>query len=157
TQILFVIFTLVVAATASAADPSALDFSLPDFRGKQHQLSDYRDQQLVVIAFLGTECPLAKLYGAKLAKLAGGYGPRGVAFLGIDSNQKDSLTEIAASARQHSIEFPLLKDLENKVADQFAAQRTPEVFVLDRDRTIRYRGRIDDQWGIGYVKDKPQR
>src|SRR5262245_34220388 len=115
------------ATAAAAADQGVTDFSLPDFRGKQHQLSEFSNERLVVVAFLGTECPLAKLYGPRLAKLAEQYGNRGVGFLGINSNQQDSLTEIAAYARQHGIEFPLLKDLENKVADQFSAQRTPEV------------------------------
>jgi len=156
TPIFAVLLTAIMASPASAADQTISDFTLSDFRGKQHQLSDFSDRKLVVVAFLGVECPLAKLYGPKLAKLADEYGPRGVAFAGINSNQQDSLTEIAAYARQHGIEFPLLKDLENKVADQFAAQRTPEVFVLDGNRNIRYRGRIDDQWGIGYVKDQPQ-
>ncbi len=149
--------SIVLIANASpAADRSIDDFTLPDFRGQQHKLSDSQDKQFVVVAFLGTECPLAKLYGPRLVKLSAEYSAKGVAFIGINSNLQDSLTELSAYARQHSIEFPLLKDLDNKVADQFGAQRTPEVFVLDRNRTIRYRGRIDDQWGIGYVKDKPQ-
>ena len=46
------------------------DFSLQDFRGKKHSLDDYREAKLVVIAFLGTECPLAKLYGPRLQRLA---------------------------------------------------------------------------------------
>lgn len=142
-------------AVTYAADGPVADFTLPDFRGQQHKLSDAQDKPLVVVAFLGTECPLAKLYGPRLAKLAADYESQGVAFIGIDANLQDSLTEMAAFARQHAIEFPFLKDLDNKVADQFGAQRTPEVFVLDRTRKIRYRGRIDDQWGIGYVKDKP--
>jgi peroxiredoxin len=154
--ILAIVLIVVTAVAISAAGQPVANFTLPDVRGKQHQLSDFSDQKLIVVAFLGTECPLAKLYGPKLAKLANEYAPRGVAFLGINSNQQDSLTEIAAYARQHGIEFPLLKDLENKVADQLSAQRTPEVFVLDANRIIRYRGRIDDQWGIGYVKDQPQ-
>jgi peroxiredoxin len=148
---------LLLACGAFAADSRAIsDFSLPDFRGQEHRLAELQDKQLVVVAFLGTECPLAKLYGPRLAKLAEEYEPRGVAFLGVNPNQQDSLSEIAAYARQHKIEFPLLKDLENKVADQFGATRTPEVFILDRQRAIRYQGRVDDQWGIGYLKDKPQ-
>jgi peroxiredoxin len=147
---------VLLASLAPAADGPIADFTLPDFRGQQHKLSHFKDKPFVVVAFLGTECPLAKLYGPRLAKLSAEYEAKGVAFIGINSNLQDSLAELGAYARQHSIEFPLLKDLENKVADQVGAQRTPEVFVLDRDRTVRYRGRIDDQWGIGYVKDNPQ-
>jgi hypothetical protein len=89
--------------------------------------------------------------------LAHEYADRGVAVVGIDANQQDSLAEIAHYARVHHVEFPLLKDPGNRVADQFGAVRTPEAFVLDRRRVVRYWGRIDDQYGIGYVREKPQR
>ena len=140
-----------------AAGTPVAGFTLEDVRGKQHSLDDLAGEQLVVIAFLGTECPLAKLYSPRLARLHQAYGPRGVAFVAINSNGHDSLAEIAASARAHGLEFPVLKDPGNQVADQFGATRTPEVFVLDRDRVIRYSGRIDDQYGVGYVREKPGR
>ncbi len=145
------------AGFARAAGTPVAGFTLEDVRGKQHSLDDLAGQQLVVIAFLGTECPLAKLYGPRLARLHQAYGPRCVAFVAINSNGHDSLAEIAASARTHGLEFPVLKDPGNQVADQFGATRTPEVFVLDRDRVIRYSGRIDDQYGVGYVREKPGR
>jgi peroxiredoxin len=129
-------------------------FTLKDYRGAAHSLSDFDGRKLMVVAFLGTECPLAKLYAPRLAALAQKYEPQGVAFVGINSNRQDSLTEIAAHARTHQIEFPVLKDLGNAVADQMGAVRTPEVFVLDQNRVIRYRGRIDDQYGVGYIRDK---
>jgi hypothetical protein len=72
-----------------------------------------------------------------------------VAFVGINSNQQDSLSELAAYAKTHGINFPLLKDVGNVVADQFGAVRTPEVFLLDKDRVVRYWGRIDDQYVVG--------
>ncbi len=114
----------------------------------------FKDSSLIVVAFLGTECPLAKLYGPRLAELAAKYKDRGVTFLGVDANRQDSLAEIAAYARDSGIEFPVLKDAGNVVADAIDAQRTPEVFLLDKDRVIRYRGRIDDRCGVGYVRDK---
>ena len=126
------------------------DFKLKDYRGEPHALGDFKDKKLVVVAFLGTECPLAKLYGPRMQQLAEEFGPQGVAFLGINSNRQDSITEMAAYARIHGIEFPILKDLSNVVADQFGATRTPEVFVLDEDRVVRYHGRIDGQYGFGY-------
>lgn len=147
-----------LAGNSESAEPRIIrDFTLPDFRGKEHKLSEFQDKSLIVVAFLGTECPLAKLYGPVLSKLAKEYETKNVAFIGIDPNRQDSLTEIAGYARQHGIEFPLLKDLENKVADSFQAQRTPEVVVLDRQFAVRYQGRVDDRWGIGYVRDEPKR
>lgn len=150
---------IVICGGLSAGEKTPLgrkvaDFTLQDFRGKEHSLAQAKDAKLVVVAFLGTECPLAKLYGPKLAKLAKTFEPRGVAFLGVDSNAQDSIAAMAAFARVHEIEFPFLKDLGNKVADQFGAERTPTVFVLDAERVVRYWGRIDDQYGIGFQRDK---
>ena len=141
-------------SVAGLAKKSVTNFTLLDFRGKKHSLSDFKSSKVVVIAVLGTECPLAKLYAPRLAALEKAYKKKGVAFIGIDANVQDSLTEIAAYARVHKIRFPILKDLGNKVVDALGAKRTPEVFVLDARRTVRYWGRIDDQYGVGYVREK---
>jgi peroxiredoxin len=130
------------------------DFKLEDFRGTQHSLADYAKSPAVVIAFLGTECPLARLYGPRLAQLAAKYEAQGVTFLAIDANRQDSLAEMAAYARNADVKFPFLKDAGNVVADRLGAVRTPEVFLLDKDRVVRYHGRIDDRSGVGYTRDK---
>jgi peroxiredoxin len=106
------------------------------------------------VALLGTECPIARLYAARLAKLSEEYSESSVAFIGVFPNRHDSITEMAQFARTHGIKFPLLKDLNNQVADRLGADRTPEVFVLDKDRVVRYRGRIDDQYSYGQAQPK---
>lgn len=128
------------------------EFKLQDFWGADYSLSQWDDKRAVVVVFLGTECPLAKLYGQRLTELAQQYEPQGVQFVGILSNRQDSLEEMAHYARLHEIEFPLLKDPGNQVADQLGATRTPEAFVLDPQRVVRYQGRIDDQYGIGFSR-----
>ncbi len=133
------------------------EFRLNDSRGKEHSLAEFESEKIVVIAFLGTECPLAKLYGPRLETLADEFAADGVAFIGINSNTHDSNSEIAAYVQRHGIGFPVLKDLGNRVADTLDAKRTPEVFVLDTQRIVRYRGRIDDQYGVGYIRDEPTR
>src|SRR5262249_15798185 len=87
---------LAIAQFDAANEPIAVgrtvkDFSLKDFRGAAHALADVESSKVVVIAFLGTECPLAKQYGPRLAELAGEYEARGVAFFGINSNRQDSV------------------------------------------------------------------
>lgn len=132
-------------------------FQLTDFRGAKHSLADWSRKDVLVVAFLGTECPLAKLYGARLGELSREFATRSVSFVGIDANEQDTLAEMAHYARGAKFEFPFLKDPANVVANQFEAVRTPEVFVLDKRRVIRYHGRIDDQFGIGYSRLTPQR
>ena len=63
---------------------------------------------------------------------------------------------MADFSRRHDLPFRLLKDPDNKVADKFGAQRMSEVFVLDRERVVRYQGAIDDQYGIGFSRPEPQ-
>ncbi len=127
-------------------------FTLRDQYGKPHALADYADRKLVVLAFLGNECPLARLYAGRLEQIANDYAPRGVTVLGVNANRQDALTEIATFAQQQKLTFPMLKDAGNVVADALAASRTPQVFVLDAGRTVRYVGRIDDQYGIGFQR-----
>lgn len=146
------------AAEQSPVGRKVAAFSLPDHRGKQFALDDFKDKRAIVIAFVGAECPLAKVYAPRLAALAAEFAPQGVAFLAVDANLQDSLSDIAGFAQVHKLPFPVLKDLGNQLADKLGATRTPEVFLLDADRTVRYCGRIDDQYGFktgaGYVKPK---
>ena len=132
-------------------------FTLNDFRGATVHSVDFADAKCLVVAFLGTECPLAKLYGPRLQSLAIEYEPQGAQFLAINSNQQDSIAEIAAYVKQHGIAFPILKDPGQKVADQFGAARTPEVFVLSPLGVVLYRGRVDDQYVVGVQRKAPQR
>jgi peroxiredoxin len=156
----FLLLPLSVVSASEFALPASLgkvipNFKLPDHQGKVHNLSEHTKQKVVVLALLGTECPLAKLYSLRLSKLAETYRDKGVTILGIDANRQDSLADIGAFVRQHDLKFPLLKDAGNRVADFLGAIRTPEVFVLDEKRVVRYYGRIDNQYGIGYAKDAP--
>ncbi len=150
-------------ASVSAAESAKLvgrpvaAFSAKDFRGRTHSLDEYSDSKVVVLAFLGTECPLAKLYGPRLASISKKYADKGVTILGVNSNRHDSITEISAYARIHEIGFPILKDLDNRIADQVGATRTPEILILDEKRIVRYHGRVDDQYGVGYIRDEPQK
>lgn len=161
-----VVVTLV--STIRAADNSQSpigkklsQLSLPDWHGNARNLDEWRDSKLVVLAFLGTECPLAKIYAPRLESLKEEFADQGVTFVGINSNLQDSITEIGAYARIHGITFPILKDLNNVVADELGAQRTPEVFLLDEERNVRYWGRIDDQYGFqtgaGYARPRMAR
>ena len=133
------------------------DFSLRDYRGAEHKLSDFAGAKLVVVAFLGTECPLARLYSPRLTQLCQRFSDDDVALIGINANQQDSISEIAQHAKDHALDFPVLKDVGNVVADQFGANRTPEVFVLDQQRVVRYWGRIDNQYAVGVQRPKATR
>ena len=149
--------TVVRAGEDAALGKHVDNFSLRDFHGNLHTLAQYGEKKAVVLVFLGTECPLARLYAPRLQELSRELADKGVAFLGMDANSHDTPTMLTAFAQTHHVEFPLLKDVGNVVADQLGAARTPEVFVLDAQRVVRYHGRIDDQYGIGVQRTKPTR
>jgi peroxiredoxin len=132
-------------------------FELSNNYGKSIALREFADKPLIVLAFLGTECPLAKLYGPRLNELQEKFAAQGVQVIGVNSNKQDSLTELTAYVHRSQIDFPMLKDVGNKLADAIGATRTPEIFLLDRQRDVRYHGRIDDQYSVGVARPEAQR
>src|SRR3954470_17404518 len=110
TRTAFLLSAMLAALLASAlAAPKSgtkiSDFRLPDYMGKEHALSDFADHDLVIVAFLGTECPLAKMYAGRLQKIADDYAERGLAVVGVMSNVQDSLADISAFVREHKIDY----------------------------------------------------
>ncbi len=130
---------------------------LDDFRGRRWQLQDFSESDHLVVVFLGTECPLAKLYATRLQSMQRSWADQGVQVIGVMSNRQDSLLDIQAFARRQNLTFPLLKDAGARLADDLSASRTPQAFVFDSGRRLRYCGRVDDQYGIGYVREEPRR
>ena len=114
--------------------------------------------QLTVVCFLGTECPLAKLYTSRLVELEQKYARDDVRFLGVFPNVQDSPDDLLKFADAHGINFPIGKDDDQKISDTLAVKRTPEVFLVSSsDRKILYRGRIDDQYSPGISRTAPAR
>lgn len=131
-------------------------FELMDFRGRTYRSDEFKDSKAIALVFLGTECPLAKLYALRVNQLDQEYRDQNVTFLAVNPNVQDSLEMMASFARRHNLEMPFLKDPSQELAVAVGATRTPEVCLLDGERKLVYRGRIDDQWGIGYTRDEPQ-
>src|SRR5262249_51623141 len=76
--------------------------------------------------------------------LADDYAKQGVAFIGINSSADEPLEEVRTHAEQNDLKFTILKDGGNTVADAYAAERTPKVYVIDGEGVLRYQGRIDN-------------
>lgn len=146
------LYALGAAGIAQAEDATraVASFSLPAANNTQISLPQQADA--VVVCFLGTECPLARLYAPRLQKLADQYADKGVVFIGVVSNLQDTLAEVERFRQSNNIHFPIGMDYDQKVAESLGATRTPEVVVLDSRRAIRYQGRIDDQYLPGVVK-----
>ena len=129
-------------------DTIVKDFSLKDAEGASHTLYQLTEEKpATVVLFLATQCPIATDYAARIVDLVKTYGEKSekkVQFIGINSNKQETVKEIAEYSKKHNFEFPVLKDPENKIADYFGAKRTPEVFLFDAERMLRYAGAIDN-------------
>lgn len=132
-------------------------FTLPSVTGDVVTYSVNADADFTVLCFLGTECPLARLYGPRLQAMADRFESDGVRFIGINSNVQDSMDELKQYAADHSLTFPITKDYDRSVAVSAGASRTPEVIVVDRVGVVRYRGRIDDQYEPGIARSEATR
>ena len=148
-------------ATANAPAPElgavVPEFSLKDIHRRPRSLEAFKSKKAFVVVFVDTECPLASLYWPTLIELHKEYADQGVQFLAINSSSQDSFVKVSADAAERGVPFLVLKDFDQKVADAFGAKRTPEVFLLDATRAIRYHDRIDDQYRIDYRRAKPTR
>lgn len=126
-------------------DAIVKDFTRKDADGSSYTLYKLSEEKpATVILFLATQCPVATDYVERILTLVKTYEEKKVQFIGINSNKQETIAEISAYNKKHGFKFPILKDPENKIADYFGARRTPEVFLLDVKRVLRYAGAIDN-------------
>lgn len=123
-----------------------------DIRYLPRSLDDFKGKKAFVLVFTNTTCPLVQRYWPALNRLEREYRDRGVQFLSVNVGPDDSILAVAAQAVKHEVEFPCVKDSDGQCVRAVGATRTPEVAVLDAERRLRYRGRIDDQYRLGGVR-----
>lgn len=144
--------TLSIGADAPA-------FDLPGVDGKNWSLGSFRNSKLLVVVFTCNHCPTAQAYEDRLIQLTDEYKSRGVAVVAISPNDpkaitlseldytdlSDSFEEMKIRASEKKFNFPYLYDGETQeVARKYGPVATPHVFIFDRDRKLRYQGRIDN-------------
>ncbi len=126
--------------------------------GRSYDAAAIRAPGLTVVCFLGTECPLAKLYTVRLMQLKKTLAQQQVRFVGLFPNVQDSQSDLRAFSVAHKIDFPIGKDDDQRIANSVGVQRTPAVFLVrNTDLQILYRGRIDDQYSPGISRAAPTR
>jgi peroxiredoxin len=120
-------------------------FKLKNYDGKEYSLKDLLARnKLVVAMFISTQCPVSNGYNDRMEKLYETYSTKGVAIVGINANVAETVSDIAEHAKAHGFKFPVLKDVKNVIADAYAAEHTPEIYVIDAKGNLAYHGRIDD-------------
>jgi len=127
----------------------APDFTLRDTEGKMIALSDFEDAKALLVMFICNHCPYVKHVQQELARLCKEYEKRGVAVVGINSNDVASYPEDAPDKMKLEKErvgytFPYLYDESQGVAKVYRAACTPDFFVFDESRKLVCRGQMDD-------------
>lgn len=123
--------------------------NLPNVDGKHYSLSSFDDKEIVVLLFIANRCPTARVYSDRLKTIQIEYGNSGVQLVGVNSDNQyffplESLGKMVEVFNERQLNFPYLKDQDQKVAKSYGALVTLHAFVLDRERRLRYRGRVDD-------------
>lgn len=142
--ILYTLLSSSMLISGESTKKMAENFSLADYAGKKHSLTDYKNSKAIVIMFIATRCPVSNAYNSRMVKLFEDYSSKEVTILGINSNKQEDVKEIKAHAEENGFAFSVLKDQNNIIADKFGATLTPEIFVLSPKFEILYHGRIDD-------------
>ena len=134
---------------STALGAEAPQFDLPGVDGQNHSLDSYADSDVLVLVQSCNHCPYVQAWEGRLSAIASDYADRGVRVVAVNSNDADthpddSFEEMQKRSREQGFTFDYLYDEPQAVAQALGAERTPEVFVYDRDRQLRYHGAIDD-------------
>jgi peroxiredoxin len=133
-----------------AAGERAPGFTLPDTSGAMHSLGD--NGAATVVVFTCNHCPYALAWQDRIADAARDYADRGVRFLAINPNDAerypgDSFVAMKERVAREDWPLPYLRDESQDVARAYDAKTTPDVYVVDADGTVRYRGAPDADHG----------
>lgn len=128
----------------------APDFSLPSVDGRICKLSDFK-RKVLVIVFMCNHCPYVQAYVERIKAIQGEFGIKGAQVVGINSNDEvnypdDSFDKMVEMSKAKKLNFAYLRDESQAAASAYGAQCTPEAFVFDGERKLRYHGRIDDNY-----------
>ena len=134
-------------------------FDLPGTDGSNHSLDSLSAGQATVIVFTCNHCPYAKAWEDRILDIGRDYSGRGVGVAAISANNAaeypdDSFDEMKARAEAKNYSIPYLYDESQAVARAYGAERTPEVFVFDSDRNLRYHGLVDDDQDESKVNNR---
>lgn len=155
-----------------ALGASAPQFSLPGVDGKTHRLTDYAKAKVLAVVFQCNSCPVSQIYEGRIEKLYQDYKSRGVALVAINPDNPnlarlddqaytdvtDSLDDMKIRAAYRHLDYPYLYDGDKQAAAaSYGPAATPQIFIFDRDRKLRYMGRIDDNLRESLVKSQDAR
>ncbi|MBT8327117.1 MAG: thioredoxin family protein [Bacteroidia bacterium] len=147
--ILAIGFFAYAQVTGYSVGDTATDFSLKGTDDKMHSLSEFNDAKGYIVIFTCNHCPYSVAYEDRIIKLQEEYGPQGYPVIAINPNdpevnEEDGFEEMKVRAKEKGFNFLYLFDEGQTIYPQYGATRTPHVFLLDKERKVKYIGAIDD-------------
>lgn len=133
------------------------DTTIKDIEGRECRLKDLISTNGLVVAFTNTTCPISRKYGPTLANLEKEWIGKGLPFVFINPTENEKLEDMKAFVANHKLKGRYFHDSKGLFSKSMGATTTAEIFLLDRKRTVVYRGAIDDQYGLGYSLEAPRR
>lgn len=132
------------------------DLSLTDLAGRERQLSSFKQNKALVLAYFSATCPISGKLGPELERLEKELDAKNIALLLVDPIATESSEEMKSFAARHGLKASIIHDRTGALTQALQAKTTTEVFVIDAARTLVYRGAISDQYGLGYQLDAPR-
>lgn len=131
------------------------DLLLRDVKGGEKKLSEHlAGSQGLVIAFFGATCPISGKLGPELARLEKDAAARKVGMMLVCPVAAETPEDIQKFVSSHALSSPVMHDTDGQLSAALAATTTTESFLVDSARTLLYRGAVNDQYGLGYSKEK---
>jgi len=132
-------------------DSAIPDFSLTGVDDKTYDLNSFSDKKILIVVFSCNHCPYVQAYEDRLIALQKEFEAKGIQIIAINSNDDvkypdDSFDEMKKRAAAKRFNFPYLRDETQDIAKAFGATHTPQIFLFDKDRKLKYEGKIDDNW-----------
>lgn len=129
------------------------DFTVQTLQGASTSFQKLKGK-VTVVTFVSVQCPISNDYNERMNQLYQDYSQKGVSFIFVNPNSSEPSPAVADHAKAMNFKFPVYKDVNNVVADQFGAQVTPESYVMDSTGTVVYRGYIDDSRNTSRIKNQ---
>ncbi len=137
-----------VCVVSRAAEPVVLRGPLVDLDGREHSLASPIKDNVTVLLFLGTECPVSNGYAPEYQRQATSYADRGVRYYGLHCDPDVSAEVARKHAQEYGLKFPLALDHAQHWARSAGVQTVPTAVVLNARGEIVYRGRIDNRYTL---------
>ncbi len=142
---------MLLHSTQDNLNSPAIKFNLKGTDGHFYSLEDFKDKEVLIIIFMCNHCPYVKAVVERFVKFQEKYKSKSVQLLAINPNDassypQDSFDNMVKFASEHKLNFPYLVDDTQETSGKYGAVCTPDIYLFDGSRELKYRGRFDNNW-----------